>query len=129
MLQALSFIAILMSSGWLAFVAVLCLVKPEAARAGLAAMGSTPAIHFGEHALRALAGIAMIMRADVSKAPLAFEIIGWFVVTTSILIVLLPRRWHHAYAEWWAERIPRWAYRLAALPTLVGAVALTYTAL
>lgn len=128
-LQALALIAILAAAGWLAFVAVLCLAKPEAARAGLAAMGGTPAIHFGEHGLRGLAGLAMILRAEASKVPFAFESIGWFLIATSAIILLLPRRWHHAYARYWADHIPDWAFRLAALPTAIGAVLLAYAAL
>ena len=92
-------------------------------------MGSTWAIQLGEHGLRGLAGAAMIMRADASKAPLAFEAIGWFVLATSLLILLLPRSWHHAYARWWAARIPTWAFRIASLPTLIGAVLLAYAAI
>lgn len=128
-LQMLALVAILAAAGWLAYVAVLCLLRPEGARAGLAAMGSTVAIQFGEHFLRGLAGLAMILRADASKAPDAFALIGWFIVATSAIILLLPRRWHHAYALYWAERIPGWAFRIAAFPTLAGAVLLAYVAL
>ena len=128
-LQLLALVVIFAAVGWLAFVAKVCLVRPESARAGLAAMGSTPAIQFGEHALRGLAGLAMVLRAEVSKAPLAFEAIGWFVVATSLLIVLLPRRWHHAYAVFWADRIPGWAFRIASIPTMIGAVLLGFAAL
>lgn len=129
MLQSLALLVLLAAGGWLCFVAALCLARPDAARAGLARMGGTVAIHFGEHALRALAGAAMVVRADASKAPDAFGLVGWFLIATSLLIVLLPRRWHHAYAVWWADRIPAWVFRLSALPTLIGAALLAYAAL
>lgn len=127
-LQSLALFVVLAAAAWLALVALLCLARPDIARAGLASMGSTLAIQFGEHGLRALAGAAMVVRADASKAPLAFEIGGWFLLASSAVILALPRRWHHAYALWWAQRIPGWAFRIAALPTLTGAGLLAYAA-
>lgn len=116
-------------AAWLAFVAILCFVSPERARQGLAAMGGSWRIQLGEHIPRAIVGVAMVIRAPLSKAPLPMEVAGWFIVASSVVILLLPMRWHHAYAVWWAERIPLIAYRLFALPTLAIAVLLAYITL
>lgn len=71
----------------------------------------------------------MIIRASNAKAPALFEIAGWFVLLSSILIMIAPRGWHHAYAKWWADRIPLWAYRLISLPTLFFAGLIAYLSL
>lgn len=129
MIQLLAQGCILIAAGWLAFVSIVCLLAPERAQAALATMGGSGAIQFGEHIPRAIAGIAFVVRASESKAPDLFWIGGWFIVISSVIIMLAPRDWHHAYARWWAERIPLWFYRIAALPTLSGAAAIAYAAL
>jgi len=121
--------AIVVAAGWLAWVAIIAFLSPVTARNALAGMGGTLAIHLGEHIPRALVGIALVVRAAGSKAPELFEYGGWFLIATSIALMLAPRKWHHAYAQWWAARIPLWCYRVMALPTLLFAAALAYAAL
>ena len=96
------------------------LVRPAGCRAVLAKMGSTPLIHYGEHAVRALAGLCLIGAAAASKAPLILAVAGWFIVISSVVIALAPRHWHSAYATWWADRLPLWTYRALAPVTLAG---------
>ncbi len=119
-------LVVLAGAGWLAIVSLACLFRPERARQGLASMGSNWRWQLGEHIPRAIVGMAMVLRAPLTKAPQLLEIGGWFIVATSILILLVPMRWHNRYAVWWAERIPLLAYRLLALPTLAIAVLLAY---
>ena len=128
MIQQAALAALLLAGGWLVFVAAVCLVRPDLAHAGLAAFGGTWTIQIGEHLLRGLAGTAMIVRAPLSKAPDVFAVAGWFVVGSSLLILVLPKRWHNAYSVWWAERIPRWGFRLIAVPTVALACALVWAA-
>ncbi|WP_435416716.1 hypothetical protein WAB17_07385 [Parerythrobacter aurantius] len=119
-------LVVLAGAAWLAFVSLVCLFRPERARQALASMGSNWRWQLGEHIPRAIVGLAMILRAPLSKAPAVVEVGGWFLVATSILILLVPMRWHNDYAVWWSERIPLVAYRLLALPTLALAVLLAY---
>ncbi|QZH75951.1 MAG: hypothetical protein JY451_05075 [Erythrobacter sp.] len=128
MIQPLALGAILIAALWLGLVAVIMALSPQVAVRSLAAMGSTRAIHFGEHVPRALVGAAMILRAVESKAPLLFELGGWFLVASSIVIMVAPRQWHNHYSAWWAERIPPWVFRALALPTLLLGGGLAYLA-
>ena len=129
MIVAAALLVVLAGAAWLALVAVVCLLRPGRARQSLAAMGSNWRWQLGEHIPRAMVGFAMVLRAPLSKAPLPFEIAGWFLIASSILILAVPMRWHNRYAVWWAERIPLAAYRLLALPTLALAVLLAYITL
>ena len=129
MIAAAALAALLAAAGWLAFVGVVCLLRADFARAALSRMGSTWPIHLGEHALRALFGMALVLRADASKAPGLFIAGGWFVIATSVLIVLAPRRWHHAFALWWADRIPGQAWRWIGLASLAFSGLLAWAAL
>lgn len=120
---------VLLGAAWLGVVGIVCLLSPERARAGLAHMGSNWRVQLGEHIPRAIVGGAMVLHAPLSKAPAVFEIAGWFILASSILILLVPMRWHNAYAVWWAQRIPLAAYRLLAMPTVGLGVLLAYAAL
>lgn len=106
---------------WLVFVAGLMAARPHAAREGLAAMGSTLLIHLGEHALRGLAGLALIVAAGPSRFPQILTGIGIFILASSILIAAAPRRWHNAYARMCARLIPPAAMRvLSPVPLILA---------
>lgn len=82
-----------------------------------------------EQGLRILAGAALILRAPASKLPMVFEVAGWLLVASSVLILVAPLRWHGAYGRWWVGRIKPWLIRLLSpLPMAAGA-GLIYTAL
>jgi len=82
-----------------------------------------------EQGLRVLAGAALVVRAPEAKAPLAFAVFGWLLVASSLLILVLPMRWHAAYGDWWLERLtPRTVRWLSPVPVLAGA-GLVYAAL
>jgi len=99
---------------WLTGVGVLMLIQPRQALAALAKMGGSPAVHFGEMAVRILAGTAMVFAAAASRFPVAISVIGGFLIASALVLILLPRRWHAAYSTWWSRHIPVAAVRLIA---------------
>ncbi|WP_420430171.1 hypothetical protein [Hyphobacterium sp.] len=113
---------------WLIAVAALMASAPSRALQGLAGMGSTPLIHFGEHALRSLAGLALIGASETARFPTIFYVSGLFLVFSSALIVIAPRRWHHAYAQFWAQRLPVWSIRWLAPLSAAAGLALLWAA-
>lgn len=127
MLAEIARYGVIASGLWLILVAAWMLARPAACRAVLAKMGSTSLIHYGEHAVRALAGLCLIGAAAASKAPLILTVAGGFIVISSIVIALAPRRWHAAYAVWWADRLPLWTYRTLAPVSLIGGAALVWS--
>ena len=111
-MQAIALGIVLGAAVWLAFVGAVCIGRPAAARATLSRMGSTWPIHVGEHLLRGIVGVALVVRAPATAFSGAFALAGWFLVASSLAILLAPRRWHHAFSAWWAERIPLAAWRV-----------------
>jgi hypothetical protein len=108
---------------WLIGLSLFMLAAPRRALKALAAMGGTPTVHFGEMAVRAAAGTALVLAAAASRFPLAIVLVGWFLIASAAVLTMLPRRWHAAYSTWWAQRIPVPAVRLVALLSLIaGAV-------
>ncbi len=102
-------------------VGMLMLLRPQTSLTALRHMGSTPTIHFTELSLRFLAGAGIYGFAARSPYEQAFEIAGIFLMVTSLLIMCVPHKLHHAYALWWADKFPPTLIRiLAALPIGVG---------
>lgn len=129
LLAAAALAIVLAAAAWLVLVGAVCAARPDLALAQLGRMGGGLAIQIGEHALRGAAGAALILRADHSKVPEIFTIGGWFVLLSSLTILILPRTWHHAYARYWAQKLPPIAVRIMAIPTFAGAGWLAYAAL
>ena len=76
----------------------LMLINPHKALAILRKAGSTPLINYGELIVRMIPAAAMIIAADESAYPEAFRLLGWFMIATSIVLMIIPRKWHHGYA-------------------------------
>ncbi len=129
MIETAALVVTWAGAAWLVFVAGLAAIAPERARTGLAAMGSTVALNWAEHAPRALVGAAMVVRAPEAVWPDAFAIAGWFIVASSAVILSVPLRWHNGYARWWAARMPAMLIRFLAIPALALAALLAYGAM
>jgi hypothetical protein len=105
---------------WLIAVSLFMLVTPRRALRALAAMGGTRTVHFGEMAIRTLAGLALVLAAATSRFPSVIALIGWFLIASALILTILPRRWHAAYSTCWAQRIPVTAVRLVAPLSMVA---------
>lgn len=112
---------------WMIGLGVFMAVAPRRALAALAAMGGTPRVHFGEMAIRILAGAALMLVSGASRFPKALWLIGAFLIVSAVVLMLLPRRWHSAYSQWWAARIPVRAVRLIAPTSVLIGAALIWT--
>lgn len=112
------------AGAFLIALSLLMILRPRAALAGLSRMGSTPLIHFGELALRGAAGAAIALAAPTSRHPDVLFWVGLFLVGSSALLAIAPRRWHAAYSAWWARRIPPASVPVFALGSLLAGGAL-----
>jgi hypothetical protein len=133
-LQVIALIVVAAASLWLVGVAFLMAMRPRYCFHLLERMTanleqSNWRLQFTEQGLRVLAGVALIVRAPASKLPLVFDVAGWLLVVTSLLIMVAPIRWHGAYGAWLVKRLtPLMIRMLSPAPTAAGA-ALIYAAL
>jgi hypothetical protein len=126
-LQSAALIIVIAAGLWLAGVGALMAFRPsyclelfERMTANLEA--SNWRLNITEQGLRIAAGAALVMRAPASRLPMAFEVAGWILVASSVLILVVPVRWHGAYGRWWVGRIAPPAVRvLSPVPVLAGA--------
>jgi len=133
-MQTFAFLVVIAAGLWLVAVACLMAMRPRYSLGLLERMSANLSasnwrVNLTEQGLRLLAGMALIVHAGASKLPQLFAIAGWFVVLSSILILLMPIRWHGAYGMWWRQRLtPFWVRALSPIPVMAGA-GLIYAAL
>ena len=132
-MQAIALIIVAAAGLWLVGVAFLmalcpryCLHLFEQMSANLGR--SNARLQFTEQGLRVVAGVALIVRAPASRLPLVFEIAGWLLVATSLLIMVAPVRWHGAYGTWWVKRLAPLVIRILSPAPAAAGVGLIYAA-
>jgi hypothetical protein len=79
-------------------VGFLMLVAPAKARKTLKKAGSTNLINYGEITMRLIPAIALILYSDYSRYPEAFNVYGWLMLVTSLILYFVPRKIHHGFS-------------------------------
>ena len=79
-------------------VGLLMLLNPKKANAVLRKAGSTNFINYTEITIRIIPAVGLILAADNSKYPDIFKIFGWFMLLTSLVLYLVPRKLHHQFS-------------------------------
>jgi hypothetical protein len=72
---------------------------PKIARNVLRKAGSTFWIHYGEITIRMIPAAACVFYANYSKFPTFFEVFGWFMLGTSLVLYLVPKQLHHQFSN------------------------------
>ncbi len=106
-------------------VAGLMFFNPKRARSILRKAGSTPFIHFAELSLRMIPGIAFIVYANSSNFPFVFNCIGWFIIISSLILMIIPRKMHHQFSNTAADVLkPPYFQWLSPISVLIGGILL-----
>lgn len=90
------------------------LISPNTAWRALNKAGSTPLINYAELTFRMIPAAGLILSSSESRFPLVFEWLGWFMIVSSLVLMLIPRKWHYAYAQKCAALLPPYLMRLIA---------------
>jgi hypothetical protein len=128
MLLTIAWLALLAAAGWLVWIGCVMVVRPHRALDLLARTASNWRINAIEQVPRLIAGAAMVVRAEVSRFPPFFELAGLFIALSSVVLLVIPLRWHSGYALFWAKRIPTAAVRLIGPLSVAGGLGLIWAA-
>ena len=133
-LQTIALVVVAAAGLWLVGVAFLMALRPRYCLRLFEKMSanlerSNWRLQFTEQGLRVLAGAALIVRAPASKLPPVFEVAGWLLVASSLLIMVAPIRWHGAYGTWWVKRLTPLMIRILSLVPAAAGAGLIYAAL
>jgi hypothetical protein len=133
-MQAIALLVVAAVSLWLIGVAFLMALRPRYCLRLFEKMSanlerSNWRLQFTEQGLRVIAGVALIVRAPASKLPLVFDVAGWLLVVTSLLIMVAPIRWHGVYGTWWTKRLTPLVIRILSPVAAAAGAGLIYAAL
>lgn len=112
MISIISKWTVLLFGVFIIIVGGLMFFAPEKARAFLRKAGSTNFINYAEITLRLIPAAALILYADFSKFPEAFNLLGYFMLITSMILYLVPRRIHHGFSMKSADILTPTYFRL-----------------
>lgn len=93
-------------------IGLLMLFQPDKARATLRKAGSTNFINYSEITLRLFPAIGLIYYADLSKLPLFFQILGWCMLLTSLVLYFVPKKLHNDFSNRSADILKPLYFRL-----------------
>ncbi len=84
---------------FLIFAGFLMLFNPKKARETIGKAGSTNLINYGEITIRIIVSVALILYADACRYPELFQVLGWFMFVTSLILYCVPPKTHHAFSS------------------------------
>lgn len=92
--------AVIVAAGlYLAVLGIACFVRPDSAANFLLGFANSAFVHYVELALRALVGAALVHSAAALSYPLVFIVFGWVLIVTSLVMFVVPWRWHQQFAQ------------------------------
>lgn len=98
-LYAVTFAVVLLFSLFLIALGGASLLSPAKAKAFLLGFATSAFTHYLEMALRLIVGGSILSQAPHLRYPGAFTIFGWMLIGTSVVLFLLPWKWHRRFAE------------------------------
>jgi uncharacterized protein YjeT (DUF2065 family) len=98
-MQTVAVLVILATGAFLCALGGAALFAPERARRFLLGFATTSVKHALEMALRLIVGVALLTHAAQMPFELAFRIAGWVLLVTTLLLALVPWRWHQRFAR------------------------------
>lgn len=84
---------------YMAGLGVALLARPAGASRFLMGHASSAPLHYLEVCVRIGVGLAFVQNAPGMMAPGVFRVVGWVLVGTSAILLLVPWRWHRRMAE------------------------------
>lgn len=100
-MNTVSLLAGIVVVGFAAFLiglAIVCACDRTRAERFLRAFASSARTHYAEQVLRLVVGVSIARSSEFMWLSEAFRIFGWVVVGSTLVLLVIPWRWHHAFA-------------------------------
>jgi len=117
------FIVVSIGVGFLAF-SVVAIFRAESAREFLQLFANSRQAHFVEQGIRLFAGASLVVYSPVTSAPSLYLIFGIALISTSVLLMILPWRWHQWFANLVIPYVTKYLVFFAICTAILGVAVL-----
>lgn len=121
MIQNIALAIVLLSALFLFILACLSLFTPRHAVRFLGGFASSAKAHYLEMIVRLIVGAAFIINAQYMLYSKVFMIFGWLLVGSTVILILLPWRWHQLFGQKIASPVIRQAWLIGIGSLLLSA--------
>lgn len=125
MIEQLSIFVVGVTGGYLAALGLAALVVPARTARFLLGFASTHRLHLLEMLCRVIVGASLIVAAPSLTPAQPFVLLGWLLLCTSALLLVLPWQWHQRFASMSVPAANRYLRLIGILSLLGGALILT----
>src|SRR5215471_12385925 len=78
---------------------IMTLLKKEYTMKFLSSFASSAKVHYIEQSLRIIAGLGLLIYSDNMLFPDLFKIFGWGLTASSVLLIIMPWKWHNRFGK------------------------------
>jgi hypothetical protein len=78
---------------------VVVFAKPAVAERFFMSFATSARAHYTEQVVRLLIGTSLIIRSGAMWQPKIFGFVGWAIVFSSLVLILIPWQWHYRFGE------------------------------
>ena len=118
MIENAALAIVLLAALFLLGLAALSFFAPSSAVRFLDGFANSARVHYLEMLVRLTVGFAFVARAPRMLYPNAFLLFGWALVVSTVILLLLPWRWHQRFGQKFVPPVIRhvWLFGLVSLP-------------
>jgi len=98
-IEQFAFAAVILSGVYMTALGGCAWLSPLRVRRFLLGHASTPFLHWLEMSLRVVIGVAFVIHAPAMRYAQAFTGLGWLILGTTAVLMLVPWRWHLEFAK------------------------------
>ena len=79
---------------------IITITNKEKAVNYFSSFASSAKAHFLEQSLRLIVAISILIFSKSMLYSLGFEIFGWIIIISTIILILMPWTWHNKFGKW-----------------------------
>lgn len=116
---------ILLFGLYLVILGTAAIFKPTLAAQFLLGFAENRTLHYLELFFRLIVGSALIQHAPYMLFANAYVVVAWFIVGTTVCLLILPWQWHHKFAKKVVPYAIQYLKHMGAVSLMLGITLLT----
>lgn len=124
MIETVALAVVALAALYLVGLAAVSFFAPAIAARFLNSFAGTARVHYLEITIRLVVGAALVVAAQGMRYSGFFFWFGWVVVVSSLVLLVVPWRWHHRFAQVVVPPLTRRVWMIGLLSLPLGGVIL-----